>query len=453
MKAKKGNILIVDDNEDILWSLNQLLKNEFSKIFTLKNPNQAIQLLNKEQIDVVLLDMNFKAGINTGNEGFFWFKEIKGNNPNMVIVFITAYGDIDIAVRAMKEGADDFIAKPWDSDKLIRVLHNYVDLSHSRKKVKQLKASQAKLNNLYPPILGESEAVNEVKETISKIAGTDANILIQGENGTGKALIAYEIHLQSNRKEEPFIHVDLGAINENLFDSELFGHVKGAYTDAKDGRIGRFEAAHDGTLFLDEIGNLPLNLQQKLLNAIQTKTISPLGSNKVIPVNIRLICATNRNLKEMVENGEFREDLYYRINTILIESPALRSRIGDPELLALAFLKEISNQYNKQGLSYSKQAIKKINQHFWPGNIRELRHAVERAVLLSNNKVIEPESLFPVDIVKKRESTNAKTLVDIEKEAIVNAINNQKGNLTKAASELGISRSTLYLKIERYGIQ
>ncbi len=451
MKRKKGHILIVDDNEEILWSLNQLLKAEFEKVSTLKNPNQLQLFLQKEPVDVILLDMNFSAGVNTGNEGFYWFKEIKKQNPNVVILFITAYGDIDIAVRAMKEGADDFITKPWDSDKLISSLHNFVNLSQSKNKVDQLKAMQHGLEQFYHPILGESEAINKVKDTIYKIAPTDATVLIQGENGTGKALIAYEIHKQSSRNNEPFVHVDLGSINENLFESELFGHVKGAFTDAKEDRIGRFESANDGTLFLDEIGNLSLALQQKLLNVLQTKIISRVGSNKLIPVNVRLVCATNRNLEQMVQEGQFREDLFYRINTIIIKSPSLREREKDVKLLAESFLKELSDKYNKPGLVFSSVANKKIEQHHWPGNVRELRHAIERAVLLCNTNKIQPEDLFPAGITLKKETFKSKKLEDIERDAIVNAIKNQKGNLTKAASELGISRSTLYLKIEKYG--
>jgi len=453
VKRKKGNILIVDDNEEILWSLKQLLKSEFNQIFTLKSPNLLKDLLRKEQVDVILLDMNFNAGVNTGNEGFYWFKEIKKLEPNIVIVFITAYGDIDIAVNAMKEGADDFITKPWDSDKLISSLHNFVNLSYSRNKIDQLKASQVILQQMYTSIIGKSEVIKKLTGTVQKIANTDATILIEGENGTGKSLIAYEIHKQSDRNKEPFIHVDLGAINENLFESELFGHEKGAFTDAKENRIGRFEAASDGTLFLDEIGNLSLSLQQKLLNVIQSKTVSKVGSNKIIPINIRLICATNCNLKKLIQDGVFREDLYYRINTIIIESPSLRDREKDIKLLADSFLTELAEKYNKSNMSFSNLAIKKIEKHNWPGNVRELKHAIERAVLLCNSNNIQPEDLFPAGITLKKETTKTKKLEDLEREAIVNAVNNQKGNLTKAANELGISRSTLYLKIEKYGLQ
>lgn len=453
VKRKKGRILIVDDNEEILWSLNQLLKNDFEKIFTLKNPNQIRALLQKERIDVMMLDMNFSAGVNTGNEGFFWFKEIKKEEPNIVILFVTAYGDVDIAVRAMKEGVDDFITKPWDSDKLIASLHNFVNLSQTRNKVDQLKATQIVFQQKYISILGNSEAIKEVNEIILKIANTEATVLIQGENGTGKALIAYEIHKQSDRSNEPFVHIDLGAINENLFESELFGHEKGSFTDAKEDRMGRFEAASDGTLFLDEIGNLSLALQQKLLTVIQNKMVSRVGSNKIIPVNVRLICATNRNLDNLVQEGLFREDLYYRINTIIVESPPLRDREKDIELLADSFLYELADKYKKSGLSFSGTAVKKIREHNWPGNVRELRHAIERAVLLCNSDIIQPEDLFPAGITIKKKTIKSKKLEDIEKEAIVNAINSQKGNMTKTASELGISRSTLYLKIEKYGLQ
>jgi len=452
VKRKKGTILIVDDNEEILWSLNQLLKNEFGKILTLRNPNQIMNLLEREDVDVVLLDMNFSAGVNTGNEGFYWFKEIKKQEPTCVIVFITAYADIDIAVRAMKEGADDFITKPWDSDKLIYSLQNFVELCQSRKKVNQLKSTIAESGQQYPSIIGESEAILSVKTTIQKIASTDAAVLILGENGTGKTLIAYEIHKQSERKNEPFIHVDLGAIHENLFESELFGHVKGAFTDAKDDRMGRFEAASDGTLFLDEIGNLSLSLQQKLLSAIQTNTIVKVGSNKSTPVNVRLICATNQNLKQMVIDKTFREDLFYRINTLIIESPPLRDRGNDIVLLANTFLDELLHKYNRSGLKLSGNSIHQILQHNWPGNVRELLHAIERGVLLCQSELINPNDLFPAGVVVKHNSNKLKKLDDIEKEAIINAINVQKGNLTKAAAELGISRSTLYLKIEKYGI-
>lgn len=352
----------------------------------------------------------------------------------------------------MKEGVDDFLTKPWDSDKLIFSLQNYVELSQSRKKVNQLKSTITGSIHYYPQLIGESDAILSVKSTIQKIASTDATILVLGENGTGKALIAYEIHRQSERKNEPFIHVDLGSIHENLFESELFGHVKGAFTDAKDDRIGRFEAANDGTLFLDEIGNLSLSLQQKLLSAIQTKTITRVGSNKAIPVDVRLICATNQNLRQMVVEKTFREDLFYRINTLIIESPPLRDRGNDIILLANSFLIELSNKYTKKNLKFSDNAIQKILHYTWPGNVRELAHAVERAVLLCQSEIINPDDIFPSGVSLKRDANKPKKLDDIEKDAIVNAINNQKGNLTKAAAELGISRSTLYLKIEKYGI-
>ena len=438
MNRKKGNILVVDDNEEILWSLNQLLKKEFNKVYRLKGPNQILSLLQKYQVDVVLLDMNFTAGLNTGNEGFYWFNEIKKLEPNIVIIFMTAYGDIDIAVRAMKEGADDFVTKPWDSDKLINSLHNFVKLSQAKRKVNQLKAIQSGFEETYDSMLGKSEAMLHVRSTIQKIASTDATVIVQGENGTGKTLIAYEIHKKSLRSGEPFIHVDLGAINENLFESELFGHVKGAFTDAKDDRIGRFEVASEGTLFLDEIGNLSLALQQKMLNVLQTKTISKVGSNKVEKVDVRLICATNRNLRELVAKGEFREDLYYRINTIIIESPPLRERYKDILFLANTFLTELSIKYNKTNMALSDTTIQKLDQYSWPGNVRELKHAIERAVLLSTDKKIKPEDLFPSGISNKSNKVSGKKLDDIEKDAILNAINNQKGNITKAANELGI---------------
>ena len=452
VNTKKGTILIVDDNENILVTLNQLLKKEFEQIITTKKPDQIVDLMNSNQIDVILLDMNFKAGVNTGNEGFFWFKEVKRIDSDAIIVFITAYGDIDIAVRAMKEGADDFITKPWDTDKLVSTLHNLVELSQSKRKVQRLKILQKEVDDMFPLIIGESQPIKMVRETIAKIARTDATILVQGENGSGKALIAYEIHRQSTRKDEPFIHVDLGSLNENLFESELFGHVKGAFTDAKDDRIGRFEAASEGTLFLDEIGNLSLMLQQKLLAAVQNRTISRVGSNKVIKVNVRLICATNRNLVQLVKDGLFREDLYYRINLIQIESPPLRVRGSDIILLANCFLKEFAVKYKKRELKYTDQTLKRMQQYSWPGNIRELRHTIERAVLLSNGVDIRPEDLFAQKSEEIQEFQASNKLDDVERNTIIKVINLHKGNLTKAAEELGISRSTLYLKVEKYGI-
>jgi DNA-binding NtrC family response regulator len=453
MKPKKGTILIVDDNEHILITLNQLLKKEFEKVITLKKPDQIRNLLSTEQFDVILLDMNFKAGVNIGNEGFFWLREIRKLVPDSIVLFITAYGDIDIAVKSMKEGANDFITKPWDSDKLISTIHSYVELSESKRKIERLQASQRIGNDLYTEIIGNSKAIQNTRNTISKIANTDATILILGENGSGKALIAYAIHKQSNRINEPFVHVDLGSLSEGLFESELFGHVKGAFTDAKEDRIGRFEAASDGTLFLDEIGNLSLALQQKLLSTLQTKTFTKVGSNKSISVDVRLICATNRYLKQMVIEGTFREDLYYRINTIQIESPPLRDREEDIVLLTKSFLKEFSQRYQKPSLQFTEQAFEKIMQYSWPGNVRELRHSVERAVLLANDKEIKPEDIFAQNTSQHDETNQSNKLEDVEKNTIIRVINSNKGNLTKASEELGISRSTLYLKIEKYGIQ
>lgn len=452
MSHLKGTILIVDDNESILLTLNQLLKKDFSRVLTLRKPENLKDCLNTEQVDVILLDMNFKAGVNSGNEGFFWLKEIRRIEKESIVVFITAYGDIDIAVRAMKEGADDFITKPWDSDKLISTLHNLVDLSQTRRKLNQLKASQRVSEDIYPQIIGESESIFLLRETIKKIAHSDATILIQGENGTGKALVAFEIHRLSGRQNEPFTHVDLGSLSENLFESELFGHVRGAFTDAKDDRIGRFEAASEGTLFLDEIGNLSLPLQQKLLNAIQNKTITRVGSSKSISINVRLVCATNRNLEQMVKDGTFREDLFYRINVIQIECPPLRDRGNDILKLARSFLDDFSLKYGKKGLLFSEQALKRILNYTWPGNIRELKHSVERSVLLANEREIKPEDLFTKNSFEIPDIEHSNKLEDVERITIHRVIKKHRGNLTKASEELGISRSTLYLKVEKYGL-
>ena len=453
MKKRKGTILVVDDNKDILITLNQLLKSEFDQIITIQSPEQIHYKINSNQVDVVLLDMNFKAGINTVNEGLYWLNEIRKIDSNIIVVLITAYGDINVAVRAMKEGADDFITKPWDGEKLLLTLKNYVELSHSKRKIKRLQSSQQDLTVMYPPLIGDSEAMKSVNITIEKIADTDANVLIEGENGTGKALVAYDIHKQSGRRDEAFVHVDLGAINENLFESELFGHVKGAFTDAKEDRVGRFEAASDGTLFLDEIGNLSVQLQQKLLTVLQNKTISRLGSNKLIPLNVRLICATNRNLKQMIADGLFREDLLYRINTIAIEVPALRQRGKDILTLVKHFLVSTCKKYNKNVPQISDKAIDKIMKHSWPGNVRELEHSIERAVLLFSGDDLQVNDLFPSGVTEKQiESTGSNKLEDIERDTILRVLDSCRGNLTKAAKELGISRSTLYLKIEKYGL-
>ncbi len=457
MEQKQGNILVVDDNENILTTLKQSLKYEFNEIETIKNPNHLPTLIESGKWDVVLLDMNFSAGVNTGNEGLFWLKKIKEIDKNVLVILITAYADIDIAVRGIKEGAHDFITKPWDIDKLIVTLRAALKLRLSQLKVQQLESKQKSLQqnskSRFDQIIGSSQSMLKVFKTIRKVATTEANVLILGENGSGKELAAREIHQLSNRKNEIFMSVDLGSLSESLFESELFGYKKGAFTDAKEDRIGRLEAASGGTLFLDEIGNLSLNLQSKLLTILQNREVTPVGSSKPIAIDVRIICATNKNLHEMVEQNLFREDLLYRINTIQLELPPLRERDDDIGLLADFFLNKYKSKYEKAALKFSQEALDAIKQHHWPGNIRELKHAVEKAVILSESNILAAEDF----LFTKRPKQNwdvgpSNRLVDVEKFTIKKVLDKHKGNLSKAAKELNISRTTLYLKIEKHGL-
>ncbi len=454
---KKGKILIVDDNEELLIALRLFLSEHFSVIDTIKNPNLIPDYLRKKTYDLILLDMNFSAGVNTGNEGIYWMKQIKETDPNVSVVLITAYGDVELAVNAMKEGAADFIQKSWDEKKILSTIISAYNLQQSKVRIQNLEKKQKHLSESidqkYSNIIGKSPVIKNVLQMVDKVAPTDANILITGENGTGKEVIAREIHRKSNRSDEVFVNVDLGAISENLFESELFGYLKGAFTDAKEDRTGRFEIASGGTLFLDEIGNLPVELQSKLLTVIQNKEIYRVGSNKPVPVDIRLICATNMDLDKMVQENQFRQDLLYRINTIQIELPPLRERIDDIPLLTDFFLKIYSKKYQKAPLKFSEQTLKKMKEHSWPGNIRELQHTVEKAVILCDNKEIKEEHCWP-DGEKKTKIFTANTLNLDENEKIIieRAIAKQQGNLSAAAKELGINRSTLYKKIEKYGL-
>jgi DNA-binding NtrC family response regulator len=411
-------------------------------------------VVNAEGFDAVLLDMNFTTGRNTGREGIFWLAEIVKTDPLVSVIMITAYGDVDLAVQAMKGGAFDFVQKPWNSEKLISTLNAACQLSRSRRKVRQLEtekqALQDNVNRNYQEIVGHSSRIQQLHLTIRKVAQTETNVLIQGENGTGKELIAWEIHRKSRRSNQLFIPVDLGALSESLFESELFGHTKGAFTDAREERKGRFEAAHGGTLFLDEIGNLPLHLQSKLLSAIQNRQIIPLGSNNPVQVDVRIISATNQNLGQLVSKGLFREDLYYRINTIQIESPALREREQDIEILAEHFLRKFSSKYGKQGLRISRKAMEKLNRHHWPGNIRELQHAMENMVIMSETDTIAPEDINIFSAVHTDEP--GLNLETVEKNTIRKALLTYKGNYASIAAELGISRTTLYHKIKKYGL-
>jgi len=449
-----GNILIIDDDQGVLESLVLLLRGESKKVLTLADPKQLHSTLKPAIFDVVLLDMNFSTGRNTGNEGLFWLSEIMKADPLVSVIMITAFGDVDLAVETMKGGAVDFIQKPWKSEKLISTLNSACQLSLSRRKVEQLETEkqvlQEDVTRNYEEIVGRSPRMELLHDTIRKVARTDTSVLIQGENGTGKELIAWEIHKQSLRGGQLFITVDLGALSESLFESELFGHTKGAFTDAKEERKGRFEAAHGGTLFLDEIGNLPLHLQSKLLSALQSRQIIPVGSNIPVPIDVRIISATNRQLDQLVAKGLFREDLYYRVNTIQIESPALRDRDHDIEILADHFLRKFSLKYGKPSLRINQKAMEKLNRHQWPGNIRELQHAIENLVVMSESDTILPEDVNLVSPAFSEEQ--GLNLEKVEKNTIGKALMKYKGNYSTIAAELGISRTTLYHKIKKYGL-
>ena len=455
----QGNILIVDDNKSVLASLNLFLKSKVNRVITCSTPNQIAATLQKESIDVVLLDMNFSAGINSGNEGLFWMREIHKIDPLMVVILITAYGDIELAVSAMKEGATDFVLKPWDNQKLLATLRNGVELSRARRENVQLKVQQKELQRSmeapFQEFVGASAPMQQVYRTIEKVSKTDANVLILGENGTGKELVARELHRQSQRSAGVFMSVDLGSIAETLFESELFGHVKGAFTDAKEDRVGRFQAASGGTLFLDEIGNLSLPMQAKLLVALQNREITPVGASKSIPVDIRLVCATNKNLSEMVATHQFREDLLYRVNTIQIELPPLRHRDSDIVDIAEYYLAKYAERYGKKGIALSAPAMDAMQQYLWPGNIRELRHTIERAVILCEGKAITVSDLslpYASPASQHNLGSDPITLDDAERLLIEASLKRNKGNLSNVARELNIGRQTLYRKIEKYGL-
>jgi len=456
MGSRKGSLLVIDDNKNVLTALRILLTNYFEKVTLLSSPNQILGTLREAKPDVVLLDMNFSAGINSGNEGLFWLSEIKKQDADLPVVLFTAYADIDLAVKALKQGASDFVVKPWDNARLVATLQTAYSLKESRKEVKRLREKQSvlqgELNKESEICWGVSQAMQELHLLLKKVAKTDANILITGENGTGKEVIAREIHRLSSRNTEVFIAVDMGAITETLFESEFFGHVKGAFTDAKADRVGKFEAANNGTLFLDEIGNLPYTLQAKLLNVLQSRQIIRVGGNTPIPVDIRLICATNRNLTESVQKEEFREDLLYRINTIQVEIPPLRERKEDIPMLADFFLKKYARKYLKENLILSPEAVRKLSEYSWPGNIRELQHTLEKAVILTENAVLQPDDFYLNKPSRSESTLQATTLEDAEKILINNSLRKNKGNLSVVAEELGISRPTLYNKMSKYGI-
>ncbi len=446
--ALQGTILVVDDNRNILISLKYLLGDVFAKVLLVDNPELLPSLL-REQIDVVLLDMNFSPGLNTGNEGLYWLREIKRLKPQVQVVLFTAYADIELAVAGMKEGAFDFVVKPWDNARLKQTLTNAYKVTKGEKH--NIKNEKQEPDAMY---WGQSPAMYHIKEIVERISASDANVLITGENGTGKDMLAREIHRLSERNNRQFVVVDMGAITESLFESELFGHVKGSFTNAYTDRVGRFEAADGGTLFLDEIANLPYCLQPKLLTAIQKRSYVRVGSNVPQPTDIRLICATNRNLDNMVRNGEFREDLLYRINTIHLHLPPLRERKEDIIELAHRFVCRYAGQYGRGDVRLSDKVCEILINHLWPGNIRELQHVMERAVLLSDNN----GTICSVQIQEsrndglKQENDTIVPLDEMERNMVQKAIMMNNGNLSQAAAQLGITRQTLYNKMKRYGL-
>lgn len=450
MIKKQGTILIVDDNRNILTTVRMLLEPVFANIITIANPNSIPAKLREEHPDVVLLDMNFSSGINSGNEGLFWLREIKSLSPKTEVVLFTAYADIQLAVTGIKEGAADFIVKPFDNGKMISTLTEARDKNKAADKAAGKLGGKNAQGMMY---WGDSEVMTDLRHVVEKVAATDANILITGENGTGKEVLANEIHRLSARSGKKMLPVDMGAITETLFESELFGHVKGAFTDAKVDKPGKFELADGSTIFLDEIGNLSYSLQAKLLTALQRRNIVRVGGSIQIPVDVRLVCATNRNLQQMVNDGEFREDLLYRINTIHLKLPALRQRKADIVPLANRFLRQYGDIYNKTNLRFSYEAEKKLTSLPWYGNIRELQHAIEKAVILSDGGMISAEDIDGGNQTRREKPLEeVQTLDEMESRMIEKTIKECEGNLSVVAARLGISRQTLYNKIKRYGL-
>ena len=447
--AKQGRLIIVDDNRGILSAVKLLTEKYFTSVVGISSPNLLISELRLQGADVVLLDMNFTAGINSGNEGLYWLKQVVEKFPETKVVLFTAYADIDLAVKSMQFGAVDFVVKPWDNDRLITSLRNAYNMSqgenHKRKK-------ESNARDEVPMFWGQSEAMSRVRDVVDKVAVTDANILITGENGTGKEVLAREIHRRSLRRQSPMVSIDMGAIPESLFESELFGHKKGAFTDAHSDREGKFLTASGGTLFLDEIGNLSQQSQQKMLVALQNRSIVPLGSDEAVAVDIRLIAATNRDLFKMVGEGDFRQDLLYRINTIHIELPPLRQRKEDILPLAEIFLTRYANRYNKGELRFTEEAQQALKEYVWEGNIRELQHTVEKAVIMAENRDVDVEQLRLQPIALSSQKREGSTLEEMERRMISEAIASSDGNMTTVAQQLGISRQTLYNKIKRYGL-
>jgi len=457
---------MVDDNEDLLRAARLFLKRHFAQVHTETSPHALPGLLASEHYDVVLLDMNFTKDVSSGSEGFYWLDRILQQDPNAVVVLITAYGDVEMAVQAIKAGATDFVVKPWENQKLLATLLSAMRLGQHRQELQNLRVRHEQLSQdqaqPFKEIIGQSAAMQQVYTTIERVAQTDANVLILGENGTGKELIARAIHRQSLRHQGPFVPVDLGSISETLFESELFGHMKGAFTDARAERPGRFETAQGGTLFLDEIGNLSLPLQAKLLTVLQSRQVTRVGANKSRPIDVRLVCATNLPIYQEVESQQFRQDLLYRINTIEINLPPLRERADDVPLLAQHFMQQYSRKYHKNVHSISPAALTRMQHYHWPGNVRELQHALERAVIMSTQNTLQPEDFYfntrPEGPAAAASSQSAElnleqyNLEDVERILIRKVLKKHNGNVTQAAQELGLTRSSLYRRLEKYGI-
>jgi two-component system response regulator HydG len=457
MSLTKGNILIVDDDPYIILSLQTLLEQHYTNIRTSKNTDSIPGYLNEQQYDVILLDMNFRPGDTSGKEGMHWLKRILDTDPDVSVILITAYGGVNIAVEAIKEGAVDFIVKPWQNDKLLSTISAAFRLGRSKRELDRHKSRErilsSTLEGQYKDFIGESESIKSVMEQIDKVAGTSANVLILGENGTGKELVAREIHRRSPRKNDVFISVDLGSLSPTLFESELFGHQKGAFTDAREERTGRFEAASGGTLFFDEIGNLPLTLQSKILSALENREIFRIGSTKPVEIDIRLICATNRPLRQMAEEGIFRQDLLYRINTVEIELPPLRERFGDIPMLAEFFVRRYAHKYRKENLQIPEYVIRKLRKFEWPGNVRELQHAIERAVIMSDGKNLKSSDFeFLSATHHDNKVVDDYNLEQLERWAVKNCLKKHGGNISKAAAELGLTRGALYRRLEKYDL-
>ncbi len=453
MARNQGRLLVIDDNEDILLAIRYLLQGVFETVKTVRNPNRIPALLREEDWDVYVLDMNFRAGQTTGNEGMYWMQEILKLDPAAVIILITAYGDVKLAVEAMKKGATDFITKPWEDEKFLSTLQTAYKLRRSNKELSQVKDQkdvlQGQINLGFRLVTGDSPAMKKVYQMIAKVAKTDANILILGENGTGKEVIAREVHHQSGRSGDIFMPVDLGSLSNTLFESELFGYKKGSFTGAMEDRKGKIEVAYGGSLFLDEIGNLDMALQSKLLTVLQNKKVTPIGSSQAIPVDFRLICATNQPLYNMVDDGEFREDLLYRINTIQIELPPLRQRQEDIPVLAQFFLQKFASKYKREIHKIDASAIQKLKKHTWPGNIRELEHVIEKAVILSEGSQLTNSDFYFND-QSIDDSPDTLNLEENEIRLLRMALRKNDDNVSEAARELGISRKTMYNKMKKY---